>query len=312
LPDDSYFATTLAQYFPARMQKSNAGDIASHRLRREIIATVLANEAINRGGPAFVVNMMDATAASAPDVVRAAIVARDGFDLAQLWAEADALDNKISGRMQNRIYEEIGFVFTVLTRLLLKTTMVKGEVSDVIARIQAAFKQLKPLLAGQPSPEIAARCSEYQQAGVPEKLAREIAGLSSFALVPEIMQIADRTGAPLTRAAESYFAVSQTFRVESLLAAGGRIVTPDHYENLALARSIDQIASSRRDIAIAALANHGKEKRPVQAWHAEDRVRINRIAEELSGLSDSGEPNLARITVAAGLLTDLARDVGRR
>ncbi len=46
--------------------------------------------------------MMDATAASASEVVRAAIVARDGFDLNRLWAETDALDDKISGEMQNR------------------------------------------------------------------------------------------------------------------------------------------------------------------------------------------------------------------
>jgi glutamate dehydrogenase len=155
------------------------------------------------------------------------------------------------------------------------------------------------------------RQGEYQDAGVPVKLAAEIAGLLSFALVPEIMQIAERTGEPLNRAAESYFAVSQTFRVGRLLAAGTRIVTADHYENLALARSIDQIAGARRDIVISALSNHAKEKLPVQAWHAEDRIRINRIAEELSSLSDSGDPNLARITVAAGLLTDLARDRAR-
>jgi glutamate dehydrogenase len=309
LPDDPYFATTLAQYFPAKMQKSNAADIASHRLKREIIATVLANEAINRGGPAFIVNMMDATAAAAPDVVRASIVARDGFDLARLWTETDALDGKISGQMQNRLYEEISHIFIVLTRLLLKTGTVRGDMSDVVSRIQTTFKKLKPVLTGQQSQELAARQTEYRDAGVPETLAQEIVGLSSLALVPEIMQIADRTDAPLTRAAESYFAVSDTFRVERLLAAGGKIVTSDHYENLALARSIDQIASSRRDIVIAALANHGKEKRPLQAWHADDRIRINRIVEELSGLSDSGDPNLARITVAAGLLTDLARDM---
>ena len=40
-------------------------------------------------------------------------------------------------------------------------------------------------------------------------------------------------------------------------------------------------------------------------------MRINRIIEELSGLSDGGDPNLARITVAAGILTDLARDRAR-
>jgi glutamate dehydrogenase len=125
------------------------------------------------------------------------------------------------------------------------------------------------------------------------------------------MQIAERTDEPLVRAAENYIAVSQTFRIGRLLAAGGRILTSDHYENLALARSIDQIASARRDIVISALSDHGKEKLPVQAWHAQDRIRINRILEELSSLSDGGDPNLARITVAAGILTDLARDRAR-
>ncbi|WP_454852843.1 NAD-glutamate dehydrogenase [Rhizobium binxianense] len=311
LPDDAYFTSTLSHYFPAKMQKSHAADIAGHRLRREIVATVLANEAINRGGPGFVVTMMDATAASAPEVVRAAIVARDGFELTRLWTETDALDGRISGQMQNRVYEEIGHTFTVLTRLLLKTSMAKGGMAETISRLQTSLKKLKPAFAEQAIGEIAAREEEYRQAGLPEKLAADIAGLPTFALVPEIMQIAERTGEALARAAESYFAVSQTFRIGRLLAAGNRITTSDHYENLALARSIDQIASARRDIVISALSEHGKEKLPVRSWHAQDRVRINRIIEELSGLSDGGDPNLARITVAAGILTDLARDRAR-
>ncbi|QPB19602.1 NAD-glutamate dehydrogenase [Rhizobium sp. 007] len=311
LPDDPYFASTLSNYFPAKMQKTNTSDIATHRLKREIIATVLANEAINRGGPGFVVSMMDATAASAPEVVRAAIIARDGFDLTRLWTETDALDGNISGQMQNRVYEELGHSFTVLTRLLLKTGMAKGGIAETISRLQTALKKLKPSFAAQAPAEFEARAMEYREAGLPERLAAVIAGLPGFVLVPEIMQIAERTGEALGRAAESYFAVSQTFRVGRLLAAGARILTSDHYESLALARSIDQIASARRDIVISALSEHGKEKLPVQAWHGVDRIRINRIAEELSNLSDSGDPTLARITVAAGLLTDLARDRAR-
>jgi glutamate dehydrogenase len=213
--------------------------------------------------------------------------------------------------MQNRVYEEIGHSFTVLTRLLLKTGMAKGDMPETVSRLRDALKKLAPVFAAQVPAEFEARANEYREAGIPEKLAVAIAGLPGFALVPEIMQVAERTGEPLGRAADSYFAVSQTFRVGRLLAAGARIVTSDHYESLALARSIDQIASARRDIVISALAEHGKEKLPVQAWHAIDRIRINRIAEELSNLSDSGDPSLARITVAAGLLTDLARDRAR-
>ncbi|MGO6906809.1 NAD-glutamate dehydrogenase, partial [Rhizobium ruizarguesonis] len=194
---------------------------------------------------------------------------------------------------------------------LLKTGMTKVDMAEVISRLQAALRRLKTAFAGQLAGEVAVRQAEYSQAGLPEKLAAEIASLPIFALVPEIMQIAERTGEPLVRAAENYIAVSQTFRIGRLLAAGGRILTSDHYENLALARSIDQIASARRDIVISALSDHGKEKLPVQAWHAQDRIRINRILEELSSLSDGGDPNLARITVAAGILTDLARDRAR-
>ncbi|MDK4713719.1 NAD-glutamate dehydrogenase [Rhizobium sp. CNPSo 4039] len=315
LPDDPYFAATLSRYFPAKMQRSNATDIESHRLRREIIGTALANEAINRGGPGFAVSMMDATAASAAEVVKAAVIARDGFDLDRLWNETDALDGKVGGQMQNRVYGEITEVYTVLTRLLLKTGAAKGEIEETVSRLRAALKKLRPVflthIPADFAAEIAAREAEYQAAGLPEKLASEIATIYALVLVPEIMQIAERTGDTLNRAAESYFTVSQTFRVGRLLLAGSRIVTGDHYESLALARSLDQIAGARRDIVISALSNHPKDKQPVQAWHAEDRIRINRIAEELGGLSESGDPNLARITVAAGLLSDLANGRAR-
>jgi glutamate dehydrogenase len=45
------------------MLKSASADIASHRLRREIISTLLGNDAINRGGPAFVIGMGDKSGA---------------------------------------------------------------------------------------------------------------------------------------------------------------------------------------------------------------------------------------------------------
>jgi glutamate dehydrogenase len=315
LPDDPYFAKTLTDYFPVRMQRSYAPEINGHRLRREIVATSLANEAINRGGPGFVVSMMDATAASASEVVKAAILARDGFDLERLWAETDALDGLVGGQMQNRVYGEIGHIYTVLTRLILKTAMAKREIEATVSRLQAALRKLRPVfvshIPAEFAVEIAGRKAEYEAAGVPEGLAGEIASIGTLTLVPEIMQIAERTGDTLNRAAESYFAVSHTFRVGRLLYSGSRIVTGDHYESLALARSLDQIASARRDIVISALSNHPRDKQPVLVWHAEDRVRINRIAEELTGLSEGADLNLARITVAAGLLTDLAHERAR-
>ena len=102
VPDEQHFERDLLDYFPARMAKKYAAEIGSHRLRREIIARVVANDLVNRGGPAFVSRLQDLTGRGAADVVRAFTIARDGYGLTQLYAEIDALDNQIDGQTATR------------------------------------------------------------------------------------------------------------------------------------------------------------------------------------------------------------------
>ena len=50
LPDDPYLVAGLDLYFPPLIQKRFAALIPGHRLRREIIATYVANTLVNRTG----------------------------------------------------------------------------------------------------------------------------------------------------------------------------------------------------------------------------------------------------------------------
>jgi glutamate dehydrogenase len=306
IPDDPYFADVLKAYFPAKMQKPYADDIANHRLHREIVATALANEVINRGGPGFVQQMSDMTGATAANVVKAAFLGRDGFDLPKLWQEIDALDGKLSGDVQNDLYARVSAIFAEATRLIVQTQVGAGDLNGAMDRLKAALKGLRASISSLDVIDAAARAAELEERGVPASLARDIVLLSTLVLVPEIMLIADRTGETMARAAESYFAVTATFRVNRLIESAERISTSDHYESLAISRSLQQIASARRDIVISALMNHPKEKKPLEAWHGSDRVRVNRIGAELVALSEGSDLTLPKVTVAAGLLGDLA------
>src|SRR3546814_16490251 len=49
LPDDAYFATDLAAYFPKLLRQPYAAQIGRHRLRREIVVTVVSNDLIKIG-----------------------------------------------------------------------------------------------------------------------------------------------------------------------------------------------------------------------------------------------------------------------
>ncbi|WP_288428879.1 NAD-glutamate dehydrogenase [uncultured Agrobacterium sp.] len=303
LPDEPYLQHLLTEYFPSKMQKAYAGDIAGHRLHREIVATSLANRVVNRGGPGFVQKLVDASGLLAPAVVKAAMIVEDGFGLKRLWSEIDALNGRIPGDVQNDLYAKVMGIFADATRLYLQTAgTITGAMQEEIERLKSAIKTLSPA-AAKYQEEIG--LAEIE--GVSPSLIKELETLRLLIYVPEIMLIAEQASTTLARAAESYAAVSTTFRVARLLDASQRVSPADHYESLALLRSQDQIASSRRRIVVSALTDYTKEKNPVQAWYAADRVRVNRIVSELAALSDSGETNLARLTVAAGLLSDIVQ-----
>lgn len=311
LPDDPYFHETLVGYFPKKMQKAHAADIDGHRLRREIIATLLANDVINRGGPAFVSTMIDQTGFLPADVVKAAILTRDGYDLRRIYAEIDALDTRLPGLVQNELYQEVGRIFSIVTERTLRTRAAAGPLQGAVETLHSALEKLKSAAHGaipeEAAAETAARAQALMDKGVPEPLAREIASLFLITLVPEIMQVSAATGTSLPRTAESYFAVTEGLKVGKLLAAAERVMPTDTYEAMALARSSSDIGNARRAITIAALTDRKSEKNPVEAWQQTDLERFNRVRDQLVQMTEKGEVTLAKITVAAGLLNDLAQ-----
>ena len=95
LPDDPWVATALARYFPEAVRTRFAPYMARHPLRREIIATHVTNSMVNRVGATFVHRIAEATGASAPEVVRAYLLAREVFDFVPVWDDIETLDNSV-------------------------------------------------------------------------------------------------------------------------------------------------------------------------------------------------------------------------
>ena len=107
VPDDPYLGRELGRYFPSAVATRFPDALEHHRLRREIIATRLANSMINRAGPTLVVRIGDQTGA-APDRIAAAFtVVRESYGLVALNTEIEALDNKIAGKLQLELFAAV-------------------------------------------------------------------------------------------------------------------------------------------------------------------------------------------------------------
>ncbi|RWL79459.1 MAG: NAD-glutamate dehydrogenase [Mesorhizobium sp.] len=309
VPDEPHFDRDLMSYFPERMAKKFAGEIRDHRLRREIIARVVANDLVNRGGPSFVNRLQEATGRPAADVVRTFAVVRDGFALPALYREIDALDNQIDGQTQLDLYQSVSRLIFVTSGWYLKNEAGSAPLGQRIVELQEARKALEPKLVSLLPAFSRERIEERRQGlfkgGAPEKLAGELALAEVAELIPDVALTARTANADIVSAAKAFFAVSDAFRIPRVEEAARSIMPPDYYDQLALSRATDTIGVARRGIAVAALTAHGAAADPVAAWLEAGGERVARIRERLQALTEGGDITVSRLSVASGLMTDL-------
>ncbi|MEZ5812585.1 MAG: NAD-glutamate dehydrogenase [Rhizobiaceae bacterium] len=310
LPDDPHFAGDLSGYFPDQMAKKFADEISHHRLRREIVATLLANDAINRGGPAFISRLQDLSGRSSADILSAFVLVRDGFELGRLYADIDALDNKVPGATQLEFYAEAGRIVHGATGWFLRQAEDGRPLGEKVESIRRARGELEPKLAAMMpdfmSETLLARQAGCEAAGAPTDLARRLALLGSSDVIPDAVIVAERADTGLTTAAQAYFGVTEHFRISRIAEAARSIAVTDYYDGLALARANEMIASARRRIAVEALKAAGKAADPVGHWLENGGSGAARAGERMRELIDGGDITLSRLTVAAGLMNDLA------
>jgi len=309
VPDEAHFDRDLMAYFPDRMEKKYAAGIHGHRLRREIIARVLANDLINRGGPGFVTRLQDATGRGAREVVRAFAVVRDGFGLPELYRRIDELDNRIDGQVQLDLYATAGRLLLAASAWDLKNGSGAAPLGEQIADLQDARKKLEPRLESWLPASSRARLAERRQAladaGTPEPLAERLALAENSVVVPDIALLARTAKADLQDAAGAFFAATGAFRIGQIEDAARSIQPHDYYDGLALSQAMDTIGAARRGIAAAALTGFRGAADPVAAWIEAGGERVAAVRARLQALTEGGDVTLSRLSVASGLISDL-------
>ncbi|HET7844154.1 MAG TPA: NAD-glutamate dehydrogenase domain-containing protein, partial [Xanthomonadales bacterium] len=119
VPEDPYLAKELVRYFPQPLQAKYAKAMEEHRLKREIIATVVTNSMVNRMGATFTLRMQEDSGRAPSEVAKAFTITRETLDIRELWSQIDALDGKVAESVQVDALQVIWNLQRQFTRWLL-------------------------------------------------------------------------------------------------------------------------------------------------------------------------------------------------
>jgi glutamate dehydrogenase len=312
VPDDRYLGREIARYFPEPVGARFPDALEHHRLRREIIATQLANSMINRGGPSLIVRISDQTGAAPAAIASAFAAARDSYGMTALNAAIDELDNRIPGEAQLALYAAVQDLLLDRVVWFLRNVDLGRGLADVVTHyrdgIGAVAAVLDTALPEDAARARSARTQELVGAGVPEELAGRIASLGALAAALDIVLVADRTGKPIADVAATYFAAGSFFRVDRITGAAAAIPTADYFDRLALDRARDAMGDAERRLTAAAMTADGVAgASAVEAWVAPRKGEVERIRQAIHEIASSGL-TLSKLSLAASLLGDLVKD----
>ncbi len=323
LPDRPYFARDLAKYFPRPIRRRFDEAIARHRLRREIVATWLANSIVNRGQDVFVSELEDQTGESLVNIILSYVVTRDALSLLPIWASIEECGPTIGAKLQTDMLLTWHRTLSNGTRWFLAHAAKPIVIHDSVAAYTSVIARILEVIDDVLSPvhrqEFSARVEHYLEAGVGRPLARAVAGLPYRLAACDIAKVAeDRVDGESAEEIDAapiaciYFALDAELDVSRIRHRILETQASNRWDRLALTGLEDGLADTLRRMTAAALDggigadNADEAARMIGEWLQRSIHGIGRYRMLLREFNEMETPDLSAISVAVNALGDLS------
>ncbi|HVE49780.1 MAG TPA: NAD-glutamate dehydrogenase [Casimicrobiaceae bacterium] len=314
LPDDSGVASALSDYFPALVQERFANAMQRHPLRREIIATVIVNQTVNRIGPTLVQRLREATGSPPADVVRSHLIARAVFDLRSLWRDIEALDNKVADEVQARMLVEIGHLSAAASAWFLRSKRLHDDMATTVARFEPGVRKIAAkvhdLLQGDARAQVAQQATMLEQDGVPSRLSLRVATIQALAGALDVIETSEATGDDVIAVASVYYDLGARLGLDWLAHRIHGLAGDGHWQTLAKGALSDDLADLQRvltkEVVVGAAKADGSPPARIERWETANKTARERVGRVVTEVRNHPAADLAMLSVALRELRNLS------
>jgi len=312
VPEDPYLSSELNRYFPEPVQRRFAARLKRHRLRREIIATAITNSLINRMGPVFPVRAQEDTGAAPAAIARAYTIAREIFAARGIWAQIEALDNRIPAVIQYTAMYQTTRLLRHASYWLLENLQDTHDIERAVRRYGTAVSELSRELPSVISLTARAAMSEARsrliEQHVPEQLAARIASLETLHSALDLVEVATAARVTIVYAAKAYFELGERIGLTWIKEQIDRLGVEGQWQAAARRTMRDDLYALQRKITAAVLKCRGRDATArVEQWSGRRTTPLDALRRIVVDLRTGSAPDFATLSVALQAVRRLAQ-----
>jgi glutamate dehydrogenase len=316
LPDQEVFARNLPRYFPSQLRARCGPAIRSHQLRREIVTTMLVNDLVDTAGISYDYRITHDTGVSPVDAVRTYAATDAIFGIGPLWhnIREAGLPVAVSNEMTLDTRRLIDRAGRWLLNYRPQPLAVGAEINRFANKVATLTPRMSEWLRGDDKAIVEKEAAEFAHQGASDELGYMVAvGLYRYSLL-DIIDVADIEDREPAEVADTYFALMERLGTDGLLTAVSELPRADRWHSLARLAIRDDIYSSLRSLCFDVLAvgepdETGEEK--IAEWEHTSASRVERARRTLIEIYESGQRDLATLSVAARQIRSMTRTSGR-
>jgi glutamate dehydrogenase len=299
--NDPLLETDLIAAFPAAMQAAHGDAIRRHRLRRELVATKLTNELINRAGLSAPFELAEELGTGLADVACAFLAARELFGFAELWQSIDHAD--VPAEVANRLHLAAQQALRGQMADLLRLGSGRGP-SDLVAAIRPGLKALTHAIDRVVKSEVRGQLdrltASLTAAGAPHALADAIVAIEAMDGAVGVSLLAAERRLDVAATAQAYTQLGEVAGLDWARGAAGALTSADPWERLLTAALVRDFEQIRLDLLRRIVAENADPVAALANWVDANQPRVARIAGSAARARESGSISAAMLAHIAG------------
>ncbi|WP_024592568.1 MULTISPECIES: NAD-glutamate dehydrogenase [unclassified Pseudoalteromonas] len=306
ITENPYYRQLLVKSFPRPLREKFNDAMDNHPLRKEIIATKLANSIVNDMGLNFMVRMHEETGANEAEIAMCYSIASEIFEMRDTWSSISALDNKIPAAVQTEMLYQLRRTVRRTTRWFLRHRNKSQTIEQGIEFFAPTFKDLSDNLNSymieKENDRIVIEANKLIDAGVPADIAKRIVSLSSLFSVMDLAEVANNSGKSISMVSNTYFKLGARMGLHWFLEQITKQPVANHWQALARSSYREELDWQQRTLSEVVLNSFEGDESDVDSqideWMDSQDLLLQRWKQMLAEFKTSQSHDFAKFSVA--------------